>query len=155
MAYFSRMEAELQLSPAIIGKVFGSGGESGWGEISETSGSLRFDQMAEQASGYVDAFLEPAGYTVPLATPSAFVKRCAMFRFIADVYALAELPINEQLLDTINRNDSLLHDIATGKIVVADLSQEVDVGTGGHVFTSATGSLAPQFSRNALGGTFL
>lgn len=154
MAYFTYDELKLQLSPAIVDRIFGSGSQTGFGEISATSGSLRFTQMAEQASGYVDAFLEPAGYTVPLTSPSYFVKRAAIYRCIADIYALSDIPINEQIQDTVNRNESLLHDIATGKITIPGTDQNVDTGTGGHVFTATSGSGGGYFSKTNLGGAF-
>lgn len=154
MAYFTKQEVQLQLSPDIYDRLFGVGSNVGFGEIDEASGALRFDQLAEQASGYVDAFLEPAGYTVPIAVPSPFIKRCAIFRFIVDVLALANLPINEQLNETASRNESVLHDIATGSIPVPGLAQDVSTGTGGNSFSSSTGSLGSLLGRASLGGRF-
>lgn len=154
MAYFTYDELKLQLSPAIVDKVFGSGSELGFGDISAVSGSLRFTQMSEQASGYIDAFLEPAGYTIPVATPTAFIKRAAIYRCIADIYALADIPINEQLIETVSRNESLLHDIATGKITSPGDTQDTDTGTGGHTFSSSTGTDAAQLDKDSLNGTF-
>lgn len=154
MAYFTADELKLQLSPQIYDRIFGTGSETGFGEIGAASGSLRFTQMQQQADGYIDAFLEPAGYSVPLSNPNAFIKRASMYRMIADIYALADLPVNEQIMDTINRNDSILHDIATGKIPVPGQTQATDTGTGGHVFTATSGSGGPAFSKGSLGGTF-
>lgn len=153
MAYFTFDEFKLQLSPEIANRIFGNGSNLGFGEISATSGSLRFTQLSNQACGYVDAFLEPAGYTVPLDSPSHFIKRAALYRCIADVYALANLPVNEQLLETVSRNESVLHDIATGKIPVPGKTQSTSTGTGGHVFTATSGS-GGSYTRNNMGGVF-
>ncbi len=155
MAYFTRTEVELQLSPDIVGKIFGDSTQTGFGGISQVSGTLRFSQMAEQSSGYVDAFLEPAGYSVPIPSPSPFIKRCAIYRFIADVYALADLPINDQITEAVDRNESILHDIAVGKIQIPGQTQDTESGTGGNVFSATTGSLGVQMGKSKLAGTFL
>jgi len=154
MAYFTLQEFQLQLSPAISNRIFGDGSELGFGEIGATSGSLRFTQLAEQASGYVDAFLEPAGYQVPLNNPTPFIKRAAIYRCIADIYGLADLPVNEHLMETVSRNESLLHDLAIGKIPIPGKTQDLDTGTGGHSFSAASGSAGPVFGKTQLGGTF-
>lgn len=155
MAYFSQDELKLQLSPAIYDRIFGAGSVTGFGEISATSGSLRFTQLAEQASGYVDAFLEPAGYAVPLASPSHFIKRAAMYRFIVDVYMIADIPVSDTMLEEVRRTESVLHDIATGKIPVPGLDPStISAGAGGHIFTATTGSFGQQLGKGKLGGTF-
>ena len=155
MSYFSQSEFELILSPAIYNKIFGNGSSEGWGGISPASGSLRFEMLSAQASSYVDAFLEPAGYSVPLDSPNDFVKRCAMYRCLVDVMALMNEPISDRIAEMVNRNESILHDIATGKIPVPNTTSSTSTGVGGSVWSAQTGSLGVQVSKSRLAGRFL
>lgn len=155
MAYFSRQEAELQLSPAIMDRIFGAGSELGFGEIGATSGSLRFTQMSEQASSYVDLYLKPAGFAVPLSSVPAIIKQIAIDKFIVSVYVYADLPINDVLLAQVGFNDSVLQKISIGELDLDGPKQDLNTGTGGSLFTSSAGSLGPQLGKAQLGGTFL
>jgi len=154
MTYFNSNDIKLHLSPAIYDNIFGSGSQTGFGGISAVSGSLRFTQLANEASDYVDSFLLAGGYDVPLSSPPQLVKRAAIFRFVADVYTMQSIPINDQLLRTIEYNDSVLEQISIGKFKLTNTAEKTTEGVGGHLFSQTTGSFGTQLG-NKLFGTFL
>lgn len=156
MAYFTEEQFKLVLSPEHFNNIFGKGSNKGWGGISATSGSLRFEMFAEQASGFVDAFLEPAGYSVPIANPSAFMVRCALYRCVIDVLGAMNIPVSEHYVNTAERNESVLHDIATGKIPIPGIPSSTVTGVGGSLSSnSSKPENDAQLSRRKLRGTWM
>lgn len=154
MAYFTQEDIKLFLSPDIFDRFFGSSTQDGWGGLPFASGSAKFEMLAEQASGYVDAFFEPAGYTTPLDPVSHFVKRCAMYRFIIDVYSIMDETVPEGIRETAARNESILHDIATGKISSPANASSTETGVGGFAMSPVTGSAGGLLSKDKLWGSY-
>lgn len=154
MAYVNENEFKLLLSPEIYNRIFGNGSDTGFGGISATSGSLRFEQFAEQASGYVDSFLSVQGVEVPVSNPTPFIKRCALYRCYLDVMAFMNIQVSDDIRETAARNESILYDIAIGKISPPGTSTPIDAGVGGNSFSPITGSLGGQLSKSKLSGRF-
>lgn len=154
MAYFTIHEFKLLLSPALVEKIFGVDANPGWGGISAASGSMRFDQFAQQASDYVDAFLQVQGIEIPVANPNGFIKRCALYRCAVDVLAFMDEPISDDIKETASRNESILYDIATGKLSPPNVDTRVDAGVGGSSFSDTEGNLGAVFTKRKMNGTF-
>ncbi|MEQ8959775.1 MAG: DUF1320 family protein [Coleofasciculus sp. C2-GNP5-27] len=119
-----------------------------------TTGSV-IGQFISGASSYVDSFLEPAGYDVPLSTVPAAIQEITAWKAWEGLLIRCNTPVPDEVRQQVDHAEGFLLALSEKKIVLPNTGVNTETAPGGYSIGDASGSVFTFFTLGNMRGTFI
>lgn len=130
LEYLGNLTTEGQLSGALH---YGGTPTASTGSVAQ--------QYIDGASSYVDSFLGPAGYDVPISSPPDILKEITGYKALEGILIRANRQIDTTLQSRLDHNTGYLIQLQNGAIRLPGITGSVAASPGGSKVYSTSGSV--------------